>query len=152
IFPFCWVEPGEGITVGKHVGIGGHSLLFTHGAWSDYLLGGPMGYGPIAIEDNVWLPWRIMVLSKVTIGANSVIMPGSVVTRSIPPNSLGGGMPAKVSRENGAQGLQREKKPRRALEILDGFAQAVDWQRQGLSAPVREGRSLVFGPRIAVGD
>jgi carbonic anhydrase/acetyltransferase-like protein (isoleucine patch superfamily) len=150
IFPFCWLEPGEGMTIGKHVGIGGHNLLFTHGAWSDYLLGGPMGYGPITIEDNVWLPWRIMVLANVTIGANSVIMAGSVVSRSIPPNSIAGGMPAKFIKEGGAIGLDPDEKTRRALEIIDDFGRSLNWRARGLSEPKLDGPILAFGPRLAV--
>ena len=152
IFPFCWLEPGEGMTIGRQVGIGGHNLLFTHGAWSDYLLGGPIGYGPITIEDNVWLPWRIMVLSNVTIGRNSVIMAGSVVSRSIPPNSIAGGMPAKVIKEGGATGLEPGEKLRRASEILDDFGRVLAERGRVRTAPHRDGEALVFGPRIGLDE
>lgn len=140
------------MTIGRHVGIGGHNLLFTHGAWSDYLLGGPMGYGPITIEDNVWLPWRIMVLANVTIGANSVIMAGSVVSRSIPPNSIAGGMPAKVLREGGATGLDPSEKLRRANEILDDFRCSLTARIGNPIETVREGNALTFGPRVVLDE
>lgn len=122
IFPFCWIEPGEGIELGRHVGIGGHGLIFTHGSWSDYLNNGPVIHGPVKIEDNVWLPWRVTVLAGVTIGSNSIVMSGSVVTRSVPPNVMVGGAPAKVIREIGPAGLDAPAKLARAREIVDAFA------------------------------
>jgi maltose O-acetyltransferase len=53
---------------------------------------------PVVLEDNVWLAARVIVLPGVTIGRNSVIGAGSVVTHDIPPNVLAAGMPAKVIR------------------------------------------------------
>jgi acetyltransferase-like isoleucine patch superfamily enzyme len=122
IFPFCWLEPGEGIHIGRHVGIGGHALIFTHGVWADYLRSGPLSFGPVRIEDNVWLPWRVFVLPNVTIGESSIIGAGSVVNRSIPPSSLAAGIPAKVVREGLPTELDAEERERRALEILSAYA------------------------------
>jgi len=51
---------------------------------------------PIVIEDNVFIGADVFVLKGVTIGKNSVIGAGSVVTRDIPANSIAAGNPAKV--------------------------------------------------------
>jgi maltose O-acetyltransferase len=56
---------------------------------------------PVRIGNNVWLGSRVMVLKGVSIGDNSVIAAMSVVTRSVPPNSLAAGIPAKVIRSIG---------------------------------------------------
>lgn len=53
----------------------------------------------IVISDNVWIGRGVLILPGVTIGQNSVIAAGSVVTRDIPDNVLAGGSPAKVIRE-----------------------------------------------------
>lgn len=53
---------------------------------------------PIDIGANVWIGMNCIVLKGVTIGDNSVIAAGSVVTGSIPGNVLAGGVPAKVIR------------------------------------------------------
>jgi len=53
---------------------------------------------PVVLEENVWLAARVIVLPGVTIGANSVVGAGSVVTRDIPPNVLAAGIPAKIIR------------------------------------------------------
>lgn len=53
---------------------------------------------PVILEPNVWLAARVIVLPGVTIGKNSAIGAGSVVTRDIPANVLAAGVPAKVIR------------------------------------------------------
>ncbi len=52
-------------------------------------------FGRIDIRDNCVIGWGAIILPGVTIGPNSVIAAGSVVTRSIPPGVLAAGNPAK---------------------------------------------------------
>ena len=54
---------------------------------------------PVKIEDGVWIGGGAIILPGVTIGRNSVIGAGSVVTRSIPANSLAVGNPCKVIKQ-----------------------------------------------------
>jgi acetyltransferase-like isoleucine patch superfamily enzyme len=54
--------------------------------------------GDIIIEDNVWLATGVTVMAGVTIGKDSVVAAGSVVTKNIPAGVLAGGMPAKIIR------------------------------------------------------
>lgn len=51
---------------------------------------------PILIEKNVWLGEGVKVLKGVTIGENSVIGAGSVVTKNIPSNIVAAGNPCKI--------------------------------------------------------
>jgi acetyltransferase-like isoleucine patch superfamily enzyme len=53
---------------------------------------------PIAIERNVWIATGATIIGGVTVGENSVVAAGAVVTRDVPPNSLVAGVPAKVIR------------------------------------------------------
>jgi len=55
-----------------------------------------IGCKPIVIEDNVWLGMNVIVLKGVVVGQNSVVAAGSIVTKSIPPNCIAGGNPARV--------------------------------------------------------
>ena len=54
---------------------------------------------PITIGDNVWLGGGVIVCAGVTIGDDSVVGAGSVVTRDIPPRVLAVGNPCRVVRE-----------------------------------------------------
>lgn len=51
---------------------------------------------PVVIEDDVWVGANVTILKGVTIGRGSVVAAGAVVTRSCPPYSIIGGVPAKV--------------------------------------------------------
>ena len=53
---------------------------------------------PIVIEDNVWIGANVAIMPGVTIGKNSVIGAGSVVTRDIPANVVAFGTPCRVIR------------------------------------------------------
>ena len=54
---------------------------------------------PVRIEDNVWIATGSIICPGVTIGKNSVIGAGSVVTKDIPPDSLAYGVPCKVIKQ-----------------------------------------------------
>jgi acetyltransferase-like isoleucine patch superfamily enzyme len=56
---------------------------------------------PIAIERNVWIAAGATIIGGVTVGENSVVAAGAVVTRDVPPNTLVGGNPARVIRSIG---------------------------------------------------
>jgi acetyltransferase-like isoleucine patch superfamily enzyme len=53
---------------------------------------------PIVIERNVWIAAGAIIIGGVTVGENSVVAAGSVVTKDVPPNTLVGGNPARVIR------------------------------------------------------
>jgi acetyltransferase-like isoleucine patch superfamily enzyme len=53
---------------------------------------------PIAIERNVWIATGATIIGGVTVGENSVVAAGAVVTKDVPPNTLVGGNPARVIR------------------------------------------------------
>lgn len=51
---------------------------------------------PVVIENDVWTGANVVILKGVTIGRGSVLAAGAVVTKSCPPYSIVGGVPAKV--------------------------------------------------------
>lgn len=54
---------------------------------------------PVVIKDHVWIGSNVTIMPGVTIGENSVIGAGSVVTRDIPDNVVACGVPCRVMRE-----------------------------------------------------
>ena len=53
---------------------------------------------PIVIEKNVWIATGATIIGGVTVGENSVVAAGAVVTKDVPPNSFVAGVPARVIR------------------------------------------------------
>jgi acetyltransferase-like isoleucine patch superfamily enzyme len=51
---------------------------------------------PVIIEDGVWIGYNATILKGVTIGSDSVIQPGALVTKNIPANSFVSGNPAII--------------------------------------------------------
>lgn len=56
----------------------------------------PENDAAVVIEDDVWTGANVTILKGVTIGRGSVAAAGAVVTKSCPPYSIIGGVPAKV--------------------------------------------------------
>jgi len=101
-----FINFGTSIVAHQHIRIGRHCLIGPFCNLTDnsyHRLEPERRYetppsAPILIGDNVWLGIRTMVLPGVTIGADSVVGAGSVVTHDIPPRSLAAGVPARVIR------------------------------------------------------
>lgn len=53
---------------------------------------------PVIISDNVWIGMNAVILKGVTIGENSVVAAGAVVTKSVPANVVVAGNPAVVTK------------------------------------------------------
>jgi acetyltransferase-like isoleucine patch superfamily enzyme len=51
---------------------------------------------PIVVKRNAWIGAAATILPGVTIGENSVVAAGAVVTSDVPPNTIVGGVPAKI--------------------------------------------------------
>lgn len=89
------------ITIGDDVQIGPNVQLLTA---THPLEPGPRrdkweAAEPIVIGDNVWLGGGVIVCPGVTIGADTVVGAGSVVTKDLPPGVIAVGSPARVLRE-----------------------------------------------------
>lgn len=121
-----WIVPPMKFTIGKHISIG-EGCYFNQGItfiddWKieigDHCLFGPnvtlcttghpvspkhrmdgMYSFPIKIGNNCWIGANVVILPNVTIGDNSVIGAGSIVTKDIPANVVAFGAPCHVFRE-----------------------------------------------------
>jgi maltose O-acetyltransferase len=88
------------ITIGDDVQIGPNVQLLTptHPVDADARRAKWEAAEPITIGDNVWLGGGAIVLPGVTIGADTVVGAGSVVTRDLPAGVVAVGNPARVIR------------------------------------------------------
>jgi acetyltransferase-like isoleucine patch superfamily enzyme len=125
VFSFSVIEPSEGVDIGDQAGLGGHTLIFCHGSWPNYLEGAPYARGPVKIGEQVWIPWRVMILPNADIGAGAVIGAHSLVRGKVPPHSLFSGVPAKLIAENVwttiEDDAERERRLREAVESFHVF-------------------------------
>jgi acetyltransferase-like isoleucine patch superfamily enzyme len=130
---------GDNVYVGKHVtievdGVVGDEVLFANGSGvvgktdhdyrqvgkavrsSDWVGDHPDRLStPVVIGSDVWVGFNAVVQSGLTIGDTCVIAAGSVVTTSVPPNSIVAGVPARVLRNRFS-----DDDLRRHWEILAG--------------------------------
>lgn len=53
----------------------------------------------VIIENDVWIGANATILKGVTVGEGAIVSAGSVVTKSIPPYQIWGGVPAKFIKE-----------------------------------------------------
>ena len=119
LIPPFYTTGGEGIRVGRNVFINQNCTLYDLGGidiGDDVMIGPNVSLitsshplepsqrrafvvaKPIVIERNVWIAAGATIIGGVTIGENSVVAAGSVVTHDVPPNSLVGGNPARLIR------------------------------------------------------
>jgi acetyltransferase-like isoleucine patch superfamily enzyme len=115
-------DKGEGLKVGDHSNIGPYSYIGCSGFIE---IGSNVMMGPrvnllseqhnfdnagatmksqgvsrsfIRIEDDCWIGANSTVLAGVTVGKGSIIAAGAVVTKDVPPNTIVGGVPARIIR------------------------------------------------------
>lgn len=90
----------ELVEIGDHVFIHRGTIIQTHdwASWcflekyNDFI----PSHARVKIGNNVWLGENVSILKGVTIGNNVIIGLGSIVTKSIPNNSIAVGCPARV--------------------------------------------------------
>lgn len=102
----CWI--GEGVwihnqglvTIEENVVVSQEAFITTGS--HDMYESMDLVVKPVVIRQGAWITTRCLVLQGVEIGQNVVVTPGSVVNRSLPPEGLYGGNPARFIRERWA--------------------------------------------------
>jgi maltose O-acetyltransferase len=83
------IEIGDDVTVSLYV------TILTHDATTAYA-GDLIKVGRVVIRDRCFIGANSTIMCNVTIGPNSIVGAGSVVTRDIPPDTVCAGNPARV--------------------------------------------------------
>ncbi len=150
IFPFCWIEPGQGVFIGDDTGIGGHTLIFTHGSWSDFMRRGPVKYAPVHIGNHVWLPWRVFIMPGVSIGDDAIIAAGSVLSSNVEAGSLYGGMPAKLIKADIVGEQSPERRLKSAKKIVKDFIEQNPDQKIEINNCNKDSRVIFYTEKVSI--
>ncbi len=92
----CHFQDHGGVTLGDGCQIG-HNVVFAtlnHGMAPEDR--GTTYPAPIRLGKNVWVGSNATILQGVSIGDNSIVAAGAVVTRDVPENVIVAGVPAKI--------------------------------------------------------
>jgi acetyltransferase-like isoleucine patch superfamily enzyme len=123
---YCYIAPG--CTIGPKVELGRYVLLAPQvtviGADHCFDLPGvPIIFAgrpelpPTVIESDVWIGYRAIIMAGVRIGQGSIVATGAVVTKSIPPYEIWGGVPARRIKARFANEKQRQAHDRMLTEL-----------------------------------
>ena len=129
----CRLERLRGVNMGKHVFMGGGSVLdrvrpdlitiedyvslaggviiLTHSNPTTPLreILGPESnvVAPVHVKRGAWVAVNVVILPGVTIGECAIVATGAVVTKDVEPYTLVGGVPAKEIRAFGPEGIMK---------------------------------------------
>jgi acetyltransferase-like isoleucine patch superfamily enzyme len=130
-FPTFGSEPFL-VSIGRHVTISFGVSFITHDGGTFVFRDQKryeqvIKFGRITIHDNCFIGARSILMPGVTIGPNSVVAAGSVVTKDAGPNVVVGGVPAKVicSVEEYAEGSLRKLCPYNRKDYLNNQKQEL---------------------------
>jgi len=104
--PFGYIRgSSKGVSIGDYVRIGpGVVIIASNHRFNQkdkLIIEQGIDAKGIVIENDVWIGANVTILDGITIGQGSVISAGSVVTKSIDPYSIVGGIPAKLIKKRG---------------------------------------------------
>ena len=96
----CFFDLGAKVDIGDDVSFGHDVIILTHShdIGSSQRRASQLYCKPVTINNGAWLGSRCTILPGVTIGSGAVIAAGAVVHKDVPPNTLVGGVPARVIR------------------------------------------------------
>jgi maltose O-acetyltransferase len=120
----CVLDLYGQISIGDHVSFGPQVLVLTgeHEIGDGERRIGALSPATVTIGDGCWIGARATILPGVTIHPGAVVAAGAVVVHDVPPNTLVGGVPAKVIRSLDAQEMLQlftlAQKPLQPVEPL----------------------------------
>lgn len=96
------IDKDATVEIGKACSISHNVRMYTTSKIPDYDFSDnenvPNKVGDITIGNYVWIGANVFINPGITIGDNAVVGANSVVTKNIEPNSIYGGVPAKLIR------------------------------------------------------
>lgn len=90
----CVLDRRGGLKIGACVSISPEACLYSAGH-APQSPGFDNLFGAVEIGDHAWIGTRAMIMPRVVVGEGAVVLPGAVVTRSVAPYTIVGGVPAQ---------------------------------------------------------
>lgn len=128
--PNSILNANNAIILEDQVGSGCNLSIWTHGYHFGHSIldGFPVSFDPIYIRKNVWLGFHVTLLPGVTIGENTIVAAGSVVTKALPDNCLAAGIPASPKKDLKPQALPIDLQDKITLDILAKWRDELQWK------------------------
>ena len=114
------IDLSRDVKLGKDVGFGENSVVWTHGYFPPYDKGFPLTFKSVSICDGAWVSTNIIVLPGVSVGKDVIVGAGSVLTQSVEDGKIVAGNPAKYLKETKSI-LHRKSFFQIMLEVLSKF-------------------------------
>lgn len=92
----CRFQDQGGITIGDGTLIGHNCVMATLNHDPNPAHRRNIHPAPIVIGRNVWIGANVTIVGNTTIGDGAIIAAGAIVTKDVPPNTVVGGVPARV--------------------------------------------------------
>jgi len=147
VLPGVRIGSASNVTIGRNCLLASKSYI-TDADWHDLYdrNSAPGASERVLLEDNVWLGDSSIVCKGVTIGENSIVGAGAVVTHDVPANSVAAGNPARVVKE-----LDPERSFGRREDLFNGevpYNDLLDYYERDLLGPntVRQWLMSKFAP------
>lgn len=139
------------ISIGDAVGFGEQCLILAHDAQMDEFLDAAR-IGRVTIKESSHIGARTIVLPGVEIGPRTIVGAGSVVSRSLPPDTVCAGSPAAVlcSLEEYLAKHRRRLETARRFSYEEYDIRSLDEERRAeMQRASAEGTAYIVGGRTA---
>jgi carbonic anhydrase/acetyltransferase-like protein (isoleucine patch superfamily) len=97
----CLVDITAPVTIGDNVSFGHEVVVLTtsHDQSLPTRRAGALQSAPVTIGDGAWVAARAVLLPGVVVGEGAIVCAGAVVTQSVDPHTMVGGVPARRLRD-----------------------------------------------------
>jgi maltose O-acetyltransferase len=136
------------ISIGDHTGLGEECMILAHDAQMDEFLDAAR-IGRVDIRESCHIGARCVVLPGVQVGPRTIVGANSVISRSLPPDTVCAGSPARVltSLEDYLQRHREQigRLPNFAYDLYDARTVTVEHRMEMVEAVARSDAYVVGG-------